>query len=84
MKLFAKDRQSRGCVVSAWIVTGKNSKFIADSQLLARRLRAHMTSLCFDADKFQTKELQAAYIAPTTQTTTAPKPTTTSTPATGL
>lgn len=81
LKMFAKDKDSRGWVVSAWIVTGKDSAFIAKNKSLERWLLAHVTSLCFDRKKFDTAAIRAAYNPPATQPTTSSRPTTTSAPA---
>jgi len=73
MKLFAADSNSRGWVVSAWIVTGRDSQFIENNAPLENRLRAHVTSLCFDQSKFNTSALAAAYGGrPTQPATVAP------------
>ena len=80
LKLFAKDKDSRGWVVSAWIVTGKDSEFIAKNESLEKWLRAHVTSLCFEREKFDAAALQAAYSPAETQPATSSRPTTTSAP----
>jgi hypothetical protein len=82
LKMFAKDGNSRGWVVSAWIVTGRDSQFIARNKTLEAVLRAHVTSLCFDSTKFSTKALAAAYSPAATQPAT--KPTTATAPATAV
>jgi len=61
MKLFAKDKDSRGWVVSAWIVTGKDSKFIENNPGLEQVLKAHMASLCFRPEKLSTDGVAKAH-----------------------
>ncbi len=83
LKLYAKDKDSRGWVVSAWIVTSKDSEFVAKNKSLENWLRAHVTSLCFDREKFNTAALRVAYSPAQTQPATSSRPTTTSAPTGG-
>ncbi len=76
MKLYAKDANGTGWVVSAWIVTGLKSKFIDSNEPLVKALRAHMTSLCFDEARFSTAALAAAYGISQTQPSTRSRPAT--------
>ena len=61
LKLFAKDKSSHGVVVSAWITTGMKTQFIDKRKDLERLLKAHMLTLCFDEEKFDTAALAKLY-----------------------
>jgi hypothetical protein len=83
-KVFALDRKSTGWVVTAWIVCGRDSRFVKACPWAATRLRAHITSLCFDARKLTDERLRAAYslAEKPTRPATKPSPTTRPSPAT--
>ncbi len=53
IKLLAKDSASNGWVVSAFVVGGKDSTIPTADSTVAKLLRAHVTSFCFDSDKVE-------------------------------
>ena len=61
LKMFAKDKKSRGVVVSATITTGMDTDFISKNKDLERKLKAHMITLCFDMEKLDTAALDKLY-----------------------
>lgn len=63
LKLFVKTEKSTGWVVSGFIVGGKESKFPESGGPWAKWLTAHLKSLCFDKNKFDSKTLSKAYKA---------------------
>lgn len=68
----AKPQDLRGVIVTAWISTSIRSQFITKSKDLERLLKAHLTTLCFNPEKFDTTALDKAYESkPTSQPTSA-------------
>ena len=63
-KLFAADAKGVGWVVSAWVVTGKDSQFVDSHPEVGAWLKAHVLSFCFDARKFDEAAVRAAYEPP--------------------
>lgn len=66
-KVFAIDKHSTAWVAMAWIVCGRDSKFVKNNPKLVKRLRAYITSMCFDGAKFSDKDLRATHGLPTTK-----------------
>jgi len=54
MKLLAKDSDSNGWIVSAFLVGGKDSTIPTADSTVAKLLRAHVTSFCFDPARLAT------------------------------
>ena len=54
MKLLAKDSNSSGWIVSAFVVGGKDSTIPTADSTVVKLLRAHVTSFCFDPAKLAT------------------------------
>lgn len=61
MKLFAKDQNSVGWVVTAFLVAGKDSQFATKHPEIPRRLKAQVLSFCFDKAKFSDAGVKAAH-----------------------
>jgi hypothetical protein len=68
--VIVKPRDYRGVVVTAWISSGNRTQFINKSKDLERLLKAHLATLCFNPEKFDTTALDKAYESkPTSQPT---------------
>jgi len=61
MKLVTKDAGNVVWIASAHLVGGKNSGWPKPGSSLAKWLAAHLTSLTFDAKKFDAAKVEAAY-----------------------
>jgi hypothetical protein len=61
MKLVTKDVDGNAWIASAHLVGGKESKWPTANSNLAKWLRAHLTSLCWDKSKVDVEALKAAY-----------------------
>lgn len=61
MKMVVKDADSTAWIVSGHLVGGKASKWPTPEGSLAKWLRAHLTSLSWEAKKFDDAKLRAAY-----------------------
>ena len=61
MKLIAKDKQSTAWIVTGFLVGGKESRLPTRNSALAERLRAHISSLCFDATKIDLSPFPSVY-----------------------
>ena len=61
LKMVVKDQASNGWVVSAFLVSGKESKVPVEDSPLAKWLRAHVVSFCFDGAKMDEGAMKKAY-----------------------
>lgn len=61
MKMVVKDADSTAWIVSGHLVGGKESKWVTPKSILAKWLRAHLTSLSWEEKKFDEAKLRAAY-----------------------
>lgn len=61
MKLVVKDADGTAWIVSGHLVGGKDSKWPKPDSKYAKWLRAHLTSLSLDAEKFAKDRIEAAY-----------------------
>ena len=61
MKLVVKDNQGTAWIVSSHLVGGLGSKWPKPGSKYAKWLRAHVTSLSLDPEKFDPEHVDAAH-----------------------